>query len=56
MNIQSIGNPRNSKKQKVAVGIFGFYTSTLKIEILLAPRGQQNSNLNIPGSKNIFIG
>ena len=51
--IQIIGSPRNTKKQKVSVGNLGFYTSTLEIEIVLAPRGQNNSNFIIPGS-NIY--
>ena len=54
-----VGHPRNTKKQKVSVGNLGvctFCTSTLTIEIFLAPRGQNKLNFNILGSKNIIIG
>ena len=36
-----VGNPSNTNKQKVLVGNLGFLTSTLEIEIRLAPRGQK---------------
>ena len=42
-----IGNPRNTKKQKVTPGNLGFYTS-MRIEILLAPCCQI-LNFNSPG-------
>ena len=55
MKIQIIGNPSNTKKQTVLVGILGFQTSTLEIEILLVPRGQQNLNFISPGQIYIYI-
>ena len=50
--IQIIGNPRSTKKQKVLVGILGFYTSILEIEILLAVVNK--SNFIIPGSDKYY--
>ena len=55
MKIQIIGNPRNTKQQQVLVGNLDFYTSTVKIETLLAARGHLFLNFIIPGSTNIII-
>ena len=44
----------SSKKfKKISRPDWGFCTSSLKIKILLAPRGQKSLNFNIPGS-NIY--
>ena len=55
MKIHIIGNPKKTKKQQVSVGNLGFYTSTLKIEIRLAPRGQKKRMLICRDQKNILL-